>query len=487
MYPRIRWFSVRTIQGSRKFRVVGTFTQAPLVWNETMDQELHKQEFANAANAPCIYFKGKGNDVLVIALYVDDLIIVGPNQNQTDKVKADLSNRFQMKDPGPVKKFLGINIDHQKDHIALHLTDYIESLLSDYSMSKWQGNRIPISPKVLDEPFSDDANEPCNQSEYRSIVGKVLYAANTVRFDVNYVVSRLSRYLSNAKVMHLKAAKRVLRHLSKTKTFGIVCCTNTHGELTCFSDANFASETDADRPARSKRAYSEGIKNDDYVYMLNVYLGSNKQKSYVLLDTGSSDLWVPTSDYNYKTSSSVRDTGHAFSIEYVDGTTAQGEYYFDKLAFSVFGIADKDQESTQYTDNNLPWALQRAGLTPKASYSLYLGPDHGSGVVIFGGLDTAKYQGSLTKYNIDNSQSSLSLDLSTITAGGQSFSENAPYTMDSGTSLALVSQDMLNFLNNLFNVDSNGLVNCDEQPFKKPSRRTFKVCLNSNLRLYWLG
>ncbi|GEQ68974.1 hypothetical protein JCM33374_g2644 [Metschnikowia sp. JCM 33374] len=236
-------------------------------------------------------------------------------------------------------------------------------------------------------------------------------------------------------------------------------------------------------PARSKRAYSEGIKNDDYAYMLNVYLGSNKQKSYVLLDTGSSDLWVPTSDYNYKTSSSVRDTGHAFSIEYVDGTTAKGEYYYDKLAFSpsgqallpqfefaaasaqgpgVFGIADKDQESTQYTYNNLPWALQRAGLTPKASYSLYLGPDHGSGVVIFGGIDTAKYQGSLTKYSIDNSQSSLSLDLSTITAGGQSFSENAPYTMDSGTSLALVSQDMLNFLNNLFNVDSNGLVNCNQ-------------------------
>ncbi|OBA21309.1 acid protease [Metschnikowia bicuspidata var. bicuspidata NRRL YB-4993] len=235
-------------------------------------------------------------------------------------------------------------------------------------------------------------------------------------------------------------------------------------------------------PKMSKRAYSEKISNVDYAYFLNVYLGSNRQKSNVLLDTGSSDLWVPTSDYNYKTSSTAKDTGHSFSIEYVDGSSAKGEYYKDTLtfdsglpdvslfefaaastdSFGVFGIADKDQESTRYTYDNFPWALQKAGITPKASYSLYLGEDHGTGVVIFGGIDTEKYEGSLTKYSIDTSDYALSLDVKTVKVGGKQVTENAPYVLDSGTSLALVSKELMSTLNDVFNVGSNGLVSCNQ-------------------------
>lgn len=236
------------------------------------------------------------------------------------------------------------------------------------------------------------------------------------------------------------------------------------------------------RPKSSKRSYSEAISNTENAYFLNVYLGSNLQKSNVLLDTGSSDLWVPTSSYNNATSSTSEDTGNAFSIQYLDGTTANGEYYLDTLtfdtglpvingfqfaaansnSFGVLGIADKDQESTQSQYNNFPWALQAAGVTPKASYSLYLGEDHGTGVVIFGGIDTEKYEGSLTKYSIDTSQSSLALDLQTVTVAGQQVSDGSPYVLDSGTSLALVSKPLYNVLTKVFKVGSNGLVNCNQ-------------------------
>ncbi|KAM9938006.1 hypothetical protein OXX80_002469 [Metschnikowia pulcherrima] len=44
----------------------------------------------------------------------------------------------------------------------------------------------------------------------------------------------------------MRAAKRVIRYLSKTRTYGIVCSSSSQKELTCFCDANSASESDAD-------------------------------------------------------------------------------------------------------------------------------------------------------------------------------------------------------------------------------------------------
>ncbi|KAM9916721.1 hypothetical protein OXX59_009799, partial [Metschnikowia pulcherrima] len=194
--------------------------QSPLVWNETLNKEFLKQGFKRAINEPCIYYKGEGKNALLVGVYVDDMLIVGANQKQIDKVKKDLSNRFEMKDLGPVKKFLGINVLHGKDFRVLHLSDYIDSILRDYGMLNCNGVNIPIPPKDLDANSEDD-NEPCDQKEYRSIIGKLLYAANCVRFDINYVVSRLSRYLSDPREKHMRAAKRVIRYLSKTRTYGI--------------------------------------------------------------------------------------------------------------------------------------------------------------------------------------------------------------------------------------------------------------------------
>lgn len=227
------------------------------------------------------------------------------------------------------------------------------------------------------------------------------------------------------------------------------------------------------------RFYPEAINNVNYGYFLNVYLGSEGQKNNVLLDTGSSDLWVPADYYDHSSSYSSVDIGETFAINYVDGSSATGNYYLDTLTFDtglpnitnfqfaaadspnfgVFGIADRYQEVAQKKYDNFPWALQKAGLIPKASYSLYLGQAEGTGVVIFGGIDTEKFEGNLTKYPFATKR--LSLDVQSITVAGQQIPDGSAYVLDSGSALALVTPNVLNALNKVFNV-SNGLVNCNQ-------------------------
>ncbi|KAM9913599.1 hypothetical protein OXX69_001437 [Metschnikowia pulcherrima] len=216
--------------------------QAPLVWNETINAELLKQGFKRTINEPCLYYKGQGDDLVLIALYVDDLLVVANNQADIEKVKKDLNLRFKMKDLGEAKKFLGINIEHGDNYTKIHLTDYIDSLLKDYHMETCNQIQTPAVTYKDSIGSGDDNDAYHDPTEYRSIVGKLLYAANTVRLDISYIVSRLSRYLASPRVKDMIDAKRVLRYLKGTKSLGLVYIHGTNIDLTCYCDADFASD-----------------------------------------------------------------------------------------------------------------------------------------------------------------------------------------------------------------------------------------------------
>lgn len=241
----------------------------------------------------------------------------------------------------------------------------------------------------------------------------------------------------------------------------------------------------------------------DLSYHIDVYLGSNKQKTTVSLDTGSSDLWVPSNNYNAGSSSTSKDTGSPFTIAYVDGTRTLGEYYLDTLqfenaapiipnfefarssvsgGFGVLGIANKNEEANSNKYNNLPWALQAAGLTPKASYSLFLGPEGQSGKVIFGGIDTEKYTGELAKYPINQSQGLLSVDVQSVTFNGNNIAVNGPMVLDSGTSLGLLNLELMKELDVLFDttIDTQGSVQYRYTSCDQPSDKFLEFNFGSN-------
>lgn len=215
-----------------------------------------------------------------------------------------------------------------------------------------------------------------------------------------------------------------------------------------------------------KRATPVAITDDkDISYILDVYLGSQQEKVTVLLDTGSSDLWVfgpgvsgaQGGTFDPSKSSDDTSTGEGFDISYLDGSSALGSYYKDDFSFSlgltlvldfqfavvnqanadstgILGIADKNQESGLSQYDNLPWALLKAGVTPKASYSLFLGSEQeGKGTVIFGGIDTDKYEGELQKYSLPDN-SFLGLTVESADVGGKTIQLGQQFVFDSGTS-----------------------------------------------------
>ena len=103
---------------------------------------------------------------------------------------------------------------------------------------------MPLDPDVrLDNPDCFDKRlDETETKDYQSIVGSLMYAALGSRPDIAHAVAILSRYASNPLEMHITAAKRVLRYLSRTRGHGIKFDGpgNFHGNLTLYTDADWA-------------------------------------------------------------------------------------------------------------------------------------------------------------------------------------------------------------------------------------------------------
>ena len=67
-------------------------------------------KFLQCTSDPCTYTRDGIDGVLLIAVYVDDIIIGGKNESTINEVKRSLSKEFDVTDMGLLHYFLGIKI-----------------------------------------------------------------------------------------------------------------------------------------------------------------------------------------------------------------------------------------------------------------------------------------------------------------------------------------------------------------------------------------
>ncbi|XP_052117781.1 uncharacterized protein LOC127747676 [Arachis duranensis] len=82
--------------------------------------------------------------------------------------------------------------------------------------------------------------EVVRMSEYRRLVGRLLYLTNT-RPDIGYAVGRLSQFLECATDKHFEAAIRVLKYLKNEPALRLMFSSQTDLEPTGFSDSDWGT------------------------------------------------------------------------------------------------------------------------------------------------------------------------------------------------------------------------------------------------------
>ncbi len=78
--------------------------------------------------------KKTNHGIVVIVIYVDDLIITGDNDVDIFDLKKLLKQKFEMKDLGKLRYFLGIEVIQSPKGIWLLQRQYALNKLSEYGM-----------------------------------------------------------------------------------------------------------------------------------------------------------------------------------------------------------------------------------------------------------------------------------------------------------------------------------------------------------------
>lgn len=74
-----------------------------------------KNGFVKSEYDLCVYLKKLGkSDYIYLLLYVDYMLLIAKNMSDMSKVKKMLSQEFNMKDFGPARRIVGMDIERNR-------------------------------------------------------------------------------------------------------------------------------------------------------------------------------------------------------------------------------------------------------------------------------------------------------------------------------------------------------------------------------------
>lgn len=222
-------------------------------WNLALDAFLRSIGFHSLPCAPCVYLRGTGNSKIVIAVYVDDMLISGPNRKNVNAVKTAIMDKWKITDSGPAKEFLKIRIsrDRQARTIDLDQRAYIESIVKEWlpkNSKSW--TVMDITPV----PAAENSTPPSElKDKYPALIGKLLWISNTVRPDICFAVNSLARHMSKPTQPAMEAALKVVKYLNQTKdeVLRLGGLNPKAPAIATYTDANWASDPNTNRRSTS--------------------------------------------------------------------------------------------------------------------------------------------------------------------------------------------------------------------------------------------
>ena len=173
--------------------------QAPRAWYEKIDAYLAAQGFQNSPTESTLYVKRADDVLLVIVLYVDDMLLMRPNEAHIADFKAELNSAFEMSDLGLLHHYLGIQFKQYDGGIALCQTKYIETLLRRFGLDDCKPIATPMETGL--HLSIHDARDYFDGILYHQAVGCLIYVC-ILRADIQSAVSQVSRFMHSRGTKH---------------------------------------------------------------------------------------------------------------------------------------------------------------------------------------------------------------------------------------------------------------------------------------------
>jgi hypothetical protein len=201
--------------------------QAANVWNQELEHILTSQmHFTQIVSDSVVFVRTSDQVKVIVGGHVDDLLVLAPTDDHLDQFGKELASHLKIKF-GDLEVFLGVEVEQDAitGTICIHQHRKIVNLLTDCGMISAKPVSTPLQPNInlsrADCPTTAQERHGIDQTEYRSIVGKLMHIMTMSRPDICAAVKQLAEAFDNPGKNHIDALKWLLRYLVGSKDFVI--------------------------------------------------------------------------------------------------------------------------------------------------------------------------------------------------------------------------------------------------------------------------
>ncbi len=213
------------------------------LWYDHLSGSLHSLGFDTNPMDRCIFFKSVGQYQVVVAVYVDDLLVTCESEGVLQETVRDIKEIYKevTVNEGKLHSYLRMNFDFSYlDECRVSMPGYISEMMKDYNVVKV--SRCPNVPKMCEPDPESPALSSVEFEEFRSRVAKLMFVAKRCRPDVLFPVAYLASRVSRPTAQDKNSLERVLSYLNCTKD--LVMILKPDMKLEAYVDASYAIHAD---------------------------------------------------------------------------------------------------------------------------------------------------------------------------------------------------------------------------------------------------
>ncbi|KAF0726211.1 hypothetical protein Ae201684P_020425 [Aphanomyces euteiches] len=165
--------------------------QAPREWHKVLVKFLNSIGFEKSLSESSIYVRKVKDQMAIVAIYVDDLVLLAKNDDTMEALKAQVKARFACKDMCPIHFILGLRIQRDEATMTIKIDQRLNALnmLCRFGLNKCHPADTPMkTPLSSADCPPDGAPGDDLHSKYRQGVGCLMYLMIGTRPDIAYVV-----------------------------------------------------------------------------------------------------------------------------------------------------------------------------------------------------------------------------------------------------------------------------------------------------------
>ena len=224
-------------------------------WHKKFKADLIAWGFTPSTADPCLFIKRRGQEVLRVLLFVDDLAIVNAKTSEGRALlkwfKSQIKTKYEFSSSPDDNVYLGMTLERTKEgHLVVTQRAYIERMMTTLGFEDcapvWTpspGGKVSLE----DCPKCDPKDNP-NGRGFREKCGMMRWVEQCTRPDISATLSELCKVQINPGEAHMKMMNHLCKYVNTTRSLGIVYGAHdperASGPLTMYVDSDWAGDPD---------------------------------------------------------------------------------------------------------------------------------------------------------------------------------------------------------------------------------------------------